>query len=346
MRIAILFVSILLLIYTEPTQAMSRRLKEKKNRGRTTTLSNQPDNYYSSRLDALTIEDQRILAQKHLDRLCTTKHGITQSCGYRDEWANGGDPNFTWDDYMNKIPRNTKFDIEVKCDKESGLFYTNISTFLCTPNETGGKNCRKVYFSNPYKTNRLWSSTPQNWLTSPGIYNDTGTMKTDLPSQIVHGKSGIKLVAQENHIVSSAKIYEGARMPNVIWLKGGYAFHGSNNVDGRPWSQGCLRLSQYDAFAMYQLARRVGPRNFNITWGGYGDPTPPPDGRPRCAGTEAFNQRRVQEFYASIENGENNVAREDLGQAANQRAQNEGLTVNTSGTGSQRDGGQDTSATQ
>ena len=323
MRITILSVSILLLIYNEPTQAMSRKPKEKKTRGRTSTLSNQPNNYYSSRLDALTTEDRRILAQKHLDRLCTTKHGETQSCGYRDEWANEGDPNFTWDNYMNKIPRNTKFDIEVKCDKDSGLFYTNISTFHCTSNDTGGKNCRKVYFSNPYKTNRLWSTTPQNWLTSPGIYNDTKTMRTDLPEKIVHGKSGIKLVAQENHIVSSAKIYEGTRMPNVIWLKGGYAFHGSNNVDGRPWSQGCLRLSQYDAFALYQLARRVGPRRFNITWGGYGEPTPP-DGRPRCAGTEAFNQRRVQEFYASIENGENNVARNNLGQAADQLAQNEG----------------------
>ncbi len=300
--------------------------------------------FYTDRLDSLTTNQRQELDKRHLAALCGTKFGEKKSCGYREQWSHMGDPHFTWDPYMNQIKPGTPIDVEIKCDVKSKRFFTNVSLNHCTE-KTGKKSCKKKYFSNPYAQCRvkkngfeacgkdyvsqrpLLSDRPQNWLTSPGIYLEK--MKTNLPSTISRTEGGndkVKLVAQDQRIAGSGVLYEGARVPNLIWLnKNGNAIHGSQYVDGRPRSQGCLRLHQTNAMALYRLARRVGTKNFKVKWGGYGPKQS--DGRPACAQSDKWNKDRAL-HYANhfIENGKNVQAAQELKEEILNLAGSEGRT--------------------
>jgi lipoprotein-anchoring transpeptidase ErfK/SrfK len=51
--------------------------------------------------------------------------------------------------------------------------------------------------------------------------------------------------------------YHNSPMPYTIFFRGGYAIHGSYDIDnlGRPASHGCIRLHPEDARELYELAR-------------------------------------------------------------------------------------------
>ena len=315
----------------------------------------------TDRIDLLQPEQRRELDQRHLASNCVTKHGEHNSCGYREKWSNMGDPHFTWDPYMNQIKPGTPVDIEVKCDPKTKRFVTNVSVNHCTEDGSGKETCKKKYFSNPYfncsKNDKgfercekdyvskkdVFSDTPQNWLASPGLYfgnNETPSpllrsMKTDLPpviSRTQGGNNEVKLVAQEHRIAGEGVIYKGARIPNLLWLNGnGNAFHGSRYVDGRPRSQGCLRLSQGNAMALYRLGRRVGPKNFTVRWQGYGPPTPP-NGRPLCAQSQEWNKRLASIYAQAFKKGQHIQVAQELENAIYNLARSEGRTPVTSTT--------------
>ena len=345
--------------------------------------------YYSSRMDILRPTDliklaQRVLdSQTHLDAStsegqkeqksrslasteqsgqaarqrfdeehCSTENG-KKSCGNRFEWADRGDPDFEWDAHMNQLKRGMPFTIEIKCNPDDKLFYTNV--YHCESISRSGENCPekdRSYFRNPYSTCRvkpngfelcepdyhsrsLFSSKPQNWRTSPGIYlpkEETEGFKrfldgriesmrasdperagilsrarekfrspmTDIPNVISRtegGNDAIKLILHDQWQAGSGSLYAGYPTQNILWLKAnGNAIHGSEHVNGMPLSQGCLRIHQENSIALYNLARKVGSRNFTVKWGdpsigdrGYG----PPDstGRPACARPERQNRR-------------------------------------------------------
>ena len=310
--------------------------------------------YYSDRIDLLQPDQRRELDQRHLSSNCVTKHGEHNSCGYRENWSHMGDPYFTWDPYMNQVKPGTPVDIEVKCNPKTKRFVTNVSFNHCTKDRSGKETCKKKYFSNPYfncSTNDkgfercekdyvskkdILSDTPQNWLTSPGLYfgnRETTShllrsMKTDLPPVINRTEGGddeIKLVAQDQQVASNNVIYEGARIPNLLWLnRNGNAFHGSRYVDGRPRSQGCLRLSQGNAMALYRLGRRVGPKNFTVKWKGYGPIQN--NGRPLCAQSQQWNKNLASRYANAFKKGQHTQAAQDLENAIYNLAKRENRT--------------------
>ena len=327
---------------TEPAQPFASVVEERDWSTSPTLPPRESQYYYTQRIDTLTPEQRKNLHEQHLNANCVNKTSENVSCGYREKWSHRGDPYFTWDPYMNQIKPETPVDIEVKCNPKTKRFVTNISINQCT--QSGDKEvCKKKYFSNPYfncakngpwetceenfvSSKEVFSDQPQNWLTSPGIY--LGHMKTNLPSVISRtegGNSEVKLVAQEQRIVGSGALYQGARVPNVLWLSNnGNAFHGSQCVDGRPQSQGCLRLSQGNAMALYRLARRVGSKNFTVKWKGYG---PIQDnGRPLCAQSAEWNKKAALHFAQRFKNGANKQAATDLEKEIYRLAELEGRT--------------------
>jgi len=60
--------------------------------------------------------------------------------------------------------------------------------------------------------------------------------------------------------------YGGAPMPYAIFFHGGYAIHGSYDVDrlGEPASHGCIRLHPRNASELYNLVRDYGPEDTTI----------------------------------------------------------------------------------
>lgn len=245
-------------------------------------------------LSQLTATDRTRLRRQYLESNCVNKRGQNYSCGYT-RWPANGDSRYNSDPYMNRIPHGTKVQVSVQCDPRSGRFFTNIYFPHICPNNADGsaqnKNCGQFYFQNPYtaeqsQSRMSWqrtkvspfSSTPTNWPASPGQFNrDDMTNLTGQSSSSVNmtqlGASlpnGASNAVEEFHVVSDRKAWEGAIMTNVLWLRGDIAIHGSSNVTGRPESRGCIRLRTNDAFALYNLARRVGTQNISYKFSGYG----------------------------------------------------------------------------
>ncbi len=54
-----------------------------------------------------------------------------------------------------------------------------------------------------------------------------------------------------------SSLYHNSPMPHSIFFRGGYAIHGSYDVDhlGRPASHGCIRLDPGDAAELYGIVR-------------------------------------------------------------------------------------------
>lgn len=96
-------------------------------------------------------------------------------------------------------------------------------------------------------------SKQYTWLTSPG--------KSGSKTPLFQGKSAYNRT--KLHIVSSRKSYAGAKMPYAVWIKGGYASHGTNAISqlGRRASHGCLRLRTENAKILYDLAGKCGLSN-------------------------------------------------------------------------------------
>lgn len=63
-----------------------------------------------------------------------------------------------------------------------------------------------------------------------------------------------------------SKKYYNSPMPHSIFFRGGYAIHGTGAIKslGRPASHGCVRLHPANARALYNMVRKVGPRNARI----------------------------------------------------------------------------------
>jgi lipoprotein-anchoring transpeptidase ErfK/SrfK len=63
-----------------------------------------------------------------------------------------------------------------------------------------------------------------------------------------------------------SSIYENAPMPHSIFFLGGYAIHGTNEVNnlGRPVSHGCVRLHTRNARTLYELVQMRGAANMRI----------------------------------------------------------------------------------
>lgn len=51
------------------------------------------------------------------------------------------------------------------------------------------------------------------------------------------------VATEKLHVVTGRKKYKGHKMPNVVWLRGDYAVHGSGTVTGRRESHGCIRIA-------------------------------------------------------------------------------------------------------
>lgn len=245
---------------------------------------------YNDHFDMLSTQQRAQLAQKYAAERCVNKTGMQVSCGFRSEWTNG-DKSFNWDPYMNTIPQGTKVEVDIKCDEAQGKFYVNVQVPVKTCNRrTGRCQITNKYFANPYDgdgDNRVLRDQPTRWLASPGLYPDN---RSDAPGGFPRRTEGGSAVVTEYHVVSKNQSWAGAQMLYALWIRGGYAVHGSNSVDGYPGSGGCLRLKQLDAFALYNLARRVGPNNMNYNWYGYGR-TNPRTGKPYCAGPPGHREQ-------------------------------------------------------
>lgn len=80
---------------------------------------------------------------------------------------------------------------------------------------------------------------------------------------------------------------DAAAMPHAIFLRGGYAIHGSDNAKfGEPACQGCVRLHRGDAALLFSMVKDEGPGNTVVYVGGNGAAPQPYGGyeaRPRPA---------------------------------------------------------------
>ncbi len=280
-------------------------------------------------LARLTHADRVRLRENMLARQCYSGTVIDQnseSCGAFNDWPNG-DPSFNDDPLMNMIPRQTRVNVDVVCNEATGQFQTrvyfpNVCPLTRDSRPTG--DCGESYFQNPYTQNRdtPFSTTPDNWLTSPGLFNHNDVTNltrrnvpgddsdfnilatTDLNSYDYSSNLGAGSQAgAELHIVSSAKEWEGAAMTNTLWLQGDYAIHGACEgytedlrceFSGRPASKGCIRLEPNNARALYNLVRRVGTRHIRYQFHGYGRPLARLGGRPACSlSQDEWNRHRA-----------------------------------------------------
>lgn len=254
---------------------------------------------YRNHFDRLDEVDRGALFTKYKSQRCVNKTGLVVSCGIEDQWQNG-DPNYNWDPLMNQIPRGSKADVQIQCNPSDGKFYMNIKikTKVCSKHSKTNCKIRESYFQNPYSgTGKALSSQPTSWLTSPGVYPDAQT-------QMGQGKTFTSSypTLTEYHVVSPRQEWEGAQMINAVWMgtgaSGGEAIHASNQVDGYPHSRGCPRLPPGEAFAFYNLVRRIGTQNVSYNFSGYG-PKRPSDGLPACSGPPGHRERKLQEWAST-----------------------------------------------
>ncbi|MFK5981019.1 MAG: L,D-transpeptidase [Rhizobiaceae bacterium] len=63
-----------------------------------------------------------------------------------------------------------------------------------------------------------------------------------------------------------SKKYYNSPMPHSIFFYGGYAIHGTGSIKslGRPASHGCIRLHPGNARTLFNMVKRVGPRNAKV----------------------------------------------------------------------------------
>lgn len=91
-------------------------------------------------------------------------------------------------------------------------------------------------------------------LASPGKNGKT------IPSKF-NGRTAVGF--SKRHVVSGRKKYAGAIMPNVVWINGDYAVHGSSQVTGQRASNGCIRIACDAQF--YRDAVSAGAGNVRVT---------------------------------------------------------------------------------
>jgi len=259
---------------------------------------------YRKHFDNLNEVDRGALFAKYKNERCVNKTGLVVSCGIEDQWQNG-DPDFNWDPLMNQIPRGSTASVEIQCNPSDGKFYMSVKvkSKVCSKRQATNCKIRESYFQDPYtRAGGPLSDKPVSWLVSPGVYPDAET-------QMGRGRtfSSSYPTLTEYHVVSPRQEWEGAQMINAVWTgtgtSGGEALHASNQVDGYPHSRGCVRLSGGDAFAFYNLVRRIGTKNVSYNFSGYG-PKRPSDGRPVCSGPPGHRERKLQE-WASTSAAEN-----------------------------------------
>lgn len=63
-----------------------------------------------------------------------------------------------------------------------------------------------------------------------------------------------------------SKKYHNSPMPHSIFFTGGYAIHGTGSIRnlGRPASHGCIRLHPGNAQTLFNMVKRVGPKNAKV----------------------------------------------------------------------------------
>ncbi len=68
------------------------------------------------------------------------------------------------------------------------------------------------------------------------------------------------------HAMWHSRKYNMAPMPHSVFYRGGYAVHGTVEVNrlGRPASRGCVRLHPTNARTFYNLVRQAGMKNTRI----------------------------------------------------------------------------------
>lgn len=84
----------------------------------------------------------------------------------------------------------------------------------------------------------------------PGYHTPRGTFRVQRTAKVYYSRK-----------------YDNSPMPNSVFLKGGYAIHGSYYVRslGRPASHGCVRLLPANAARLYSLVQRYGSKSTRIT---------------------------------------------------------------------------------
>lgn len=108
------------------------------------------------------------------------------------------------------------------------------------------------------------------------ISSQTMTVKKD--GRVIHrwkvstGRSGYRTPTgtwgpKRMHTMWHSRKYQMSPMPYSIFFRGGYAIHGTNYVSklGRPASHGCVRLQTSNAKRLFQLTKKVGPKNMRVT---------------------------------------------------------------------------------
>ncbi len=73
-------------------------------------------------------------------------------------------------------------------------------------------------------------------------------------------------VPQRMHKTYYSHKYHNSPMPNSIFIVGGIALHGTNDIRhlGKPASHGCIRLHPRDAAALFGLVREHGMTNAKV----------------------------------------------------------------------------------
>ncbi len=269
-------------------------------------------------LTRLNATDRARLGQQIIaDRCYRTIEERNEISCKRKTWIDG-DPSF-WGEppqgkgnrYFNRIPRDTQAVVTIACNPNDGKFYTQVrfprvcpmrcdrNNRNCQPQNT---DCGATYFKNPYDSDGIgpFSNTPTNWLTSPGAYNelDFTHFKGRLGKEDKHVEMtdtsgvvpfGSNYALNELHFVVGAEgtrssEWRGTPLTNTIMLDtlNGIYMHGSEDVTGFGKSRGCVRLEPLQQKGLFDLVRRVGTKNMQFEFKGYG-PYDSDLGGPACS---------------------------------------------------------------
>jgi hypothetical protein len=290
-----------------------------------------PRQDYHAHFNNLTEEDRAELMNRYRAERCVNRTGLMVSCGFRTEWRNG-DPTYDWDPFMNQVPRGSQVFVDMTCNPDDGKFYMNVvvQSEVCTAarGARSERNCttQNRYFQNPYSATAanqpVLTTQPTRWLASPGLYPDARTRMGE--GQWVRNPQA---AVTEYHRVSPNQEWEGAQMIYSIWTgtgsRGGEAIHGGV-TDGYPQSRGCVRLEQINAFALYNLTRRVGTDNMRFRFNGYGPNRA--DGQPACSGPPGHRER-VRSEWASVTREDRMRSLAELDRAFREQMAREGRVI-------------------
>jgi hypothetical protein len=267
----------------------------------------------------LTAEDRRAFGRQITADRCYNSTTIPErgSCPV-ETWPNG-DPSFNWHRFYNLIPRDTRAVVKIECNPQTGQFETNVQFPNVCPNrcDRNGQNCQptqdcgSAYFQTPYpppapgvRTTAPFSNEPQNWITTPGAYNeldfthfrgrlngglsDAQVSMTETSGVVDFGNS---FPMSEYHFVrgeEGQRSHEWAGHPLgptlLLDTQNGIYIHAAhpNNVDGFGQSRGCIRIHPHEMQGLYNLVRRIGTANVRYEFSGYG-PYDRRLGGPACA---------------------------------------------------------------